>query len=94
MMDSGQYRVIYVYAFTKDAKKDTNHSFYKRLAVPKDSPDWMVDLACFGTAYRDGGLNNKEYTIMKSEYNEGLKKYVNTYLDGPSIGGCNCGSSK
>ena len=87
---SEDYKVINLSGFLKTSKSSDSPIFGERVTVPKDCPEWLEDLACFGVAYSKGGLNNKDHYLLKTTYNEKDKNWYGKYL-GFDPPGCNCG---
>lgn len=87
---SEDYKVINLSGFLKTSKSSDSPIFGERVTVPKDCPEWLEDLACFGVAYSKGGLNNKDHYLLKTTYNEKDNKWYGKYL-GAEPQGCNCG---
>ena len=87
---SSDYKVVNISCYLKTQDRNEAPIFGDRIALPKDCPEWLEDLACYGTAYTKGNLNNRDHYIFKTTYNESEKKWYGKYL-GFEPAGCNCG---
>jgi hypothetical protein len=88
-MNSDEYRVLQITGYVKG--NSDSPIYNDRLAVPKDCPVWLEDLACFGLAYSKANLNNVDHYLFKTFYDEKQEKWFGAYLGHEPPSGCGCG---
>lgn len=59
---------------------DQNPVFTKIFRLPKNTIDWLVDLACNGIAFREG-IDPNTHILHKAKWDPTQNKWVNLKLD-------------
>lgn len=75
-----EYDFYQVLAARKD-DLDQNPVFTKIFKLPKNTVDWVIDLACNGIAFRDGNVDPNTHILHKAIWDPEKNVWVGLKLD-------------
>jgi hypothetical protein len=78
--DPNDFEFYQVLAARKDDLKQ-EPVFTKIFKLPKNTVDWLIDLACYGIAYRDGYINPNNHVLHKAKWDPTKNTWIGLKLD-------------
>lgn len=78
--DNFEYDIYQVLATRKD-DPEQKEVFSKIFKLPKNTIDWLIDLACYGIIFRDGYIDPNTHIVHKAIWDPEKNIWVGLKLD-------------